>query len=273
GALEVWLRGIEGRLETNKDHFETDRAKMVYIESRLDPSVVADILPYYDPHHPEQIKNSEQLLEHLKETYIDKNKRSNASTELYTLEMNINQDFDAFKIKYIRAAGAAHLPKVAWKSDFENRLPPELTGPSAASFLDDSVTFNHYCQIISKIANSEKRAFKGKVQKAKDASPRAAGSGGGRASGTSTLRPSGGQPRRAPLPTRTKEEAERLFNEGRCFVCEQKGHLRKECPKRGKQNVDADRKARLAMIYRMHNIDDHKDYDDSASSGEEESTN
>ncbi|KAL2017203.1 hypothetical protein VTK56DRAFT_2410 [Thermocarpiscus australiensis] len=246
--FEQWHRDICNKLKVNADHFNDDQARQAYIESRLGGKAKRELAPYLRDTHPEPITTSDRLLTHLWEQYHDPLK-SQKSLEAYDdLEMKPGDDYLAFKNDFVRLAGECGKPRASWKHEFNRRLSDSLQRALAGAFLDDTVTFDQFVRLGMQHAMinkrvSERRAANRQTNPAKPnqkASPRKTTTGG---AATNTGKPNAGSFDRKL----TQDKVRILYQEGRCFVCREKGHTSRDCPKKIQQDT-VDREARLKAL-------------------------
>ena len=139
--------------------------------------------------------------------------------------MKPGDSFTAFKNDFVRLAGECGKSKVEWKAEFKRRLPGTLQRALAPSYLDPAVTFNQYVRLGAEISYSYRQIGNGHAPR-RDGAPRA----------TKTPKISDPRPA-APKAESTAsqlspEEVRKLYDEGRCFVCREKGHTSRECPQK-----------------------------------------
>lgn len=252
-GFEMWYRLITNKIEVNSDHFYDDKAIQTYLEGRIQGKAAEDLFPYLCDDHPDQIKSSKQLLRHLWNEYHDPNKLENAIDDFYDADfrMKPGDDYMEFRNKFVRLAGACHVPKKDWKQQFKRRLLNSIATALTRDYLDPTVSFEEYVRLGAEMAQSYKQQQRRwQVTEAKDKktdkpsgrtgrrtnhqSTAGTGNATSQATATGTVRTGG---------RLTNEEAKQLALEGRCFSCKEKGHVSSTCPKRA-----TDRAARDARI-------------------------
>jgi len=232
--FEQWLDAIEDKLEINADHFPTDRARMAYIKSRMGGVSAAELAPYLRSSHPEQIVTLDRLLEHLREQYSDPNRAEQAIDDFRKLEMAPGDDFLAFKNKFVRLAGECGEPRTKWKPEFKRRIPAAMQRALARDYLNPNVTFEEYTRLGAEIALINRQANEKSGRRLNNPKLRSGPSGARQSNPRSGGNKNGDNDKKGnPGPRPTKDEIRILIQEGRCFICREKGHTTRDCPKKG----------------------------------------
>lgn len=245
-TFEYWFRQLKNKLDVNADHFATDTAAKIYIESRVGGDAAANLEPYLEEGHPDQILTTDQLKKHLWNEYRNPSKKEDALSEFSKLKFEPGDDFNKFKNKFVKLAGECRKPKADWKEEFNRKLSTYLKTSMAASYREDAVGFEQFALIASDIADTFRRARQEKTGKPDAVVPtrlsqttRQPGKPfGGRP------KPSGGSPlalKTTPgnLSRPTPDELQKLMTEGRCYICRELGHISRECPKARKPTLAA----------------------------------
>lgn len=246
--FEQWHRDVYNKLRVNADHFNDDHARQTYIESRLGGRAKRELAPYLRDTHPEPITSSERLLAHLWEQYHDPIKAQRSIEAYDELKMDPSDDYLTFKNDFVRLAGECGKPRASWKHEFNRRLTDSLQRALAGAFIDDTVTFDQFSRLGMQHAMINKRISERKTANRQTNLPKVnqknppgkTTSGGGVANvGRSTVANSDKKP--------TQDEIRILYQEGRCFVCREKGHTSKDCPRNNQPDASS-REARLKAL-------------------------
>lgn len=251
--FEQWYRAMENKLEVNADHFPTDRARQAYIESRLGGTAAREIAPYLQATHPEPLDTSARLLAHLWNEYRDPLAKDRARSDFNKLELRPGGDYLAFKNNFVRLAGESGKPRSEWKSEFHGKiLIAALRTALAAAYVDPNTTFDQYTRLGAEIsyanqqareAAAERRQETPKTNKGNQKRNNPAGVGGSKAGAG---RNNNGNKTANKL---TPDEVRKLYEEGRCFNCKERGHKSHECPRSSGGGYDKkDREARIQAI-------------------------
>jgi len=263
-SFEVWYRQLGNKLVGNHDWFADDRTKQGYIEGRLGGKAAQALQPYLSKDHPERISTSEELLKHLWEEYHDPNTYMKALRAYDNLTMEADMSYGEFRAEFVRLAGEARKPKSDWKAEFHRRLSGRLQTALAEKFLDPLVTFDAMAKYGTQMDMIQKNAYAQRDEAKKDAKKDAKPTGSGNGSGNGGNRRGeyrGGGNRNGATPANNNptprgdrpripvEKLKRLIAEGRCFNCEQTGHMSDNCPSpKTARPMDRDREARIAAI-------------------------
>ncbi|CCC11948.1 unnamed protein product [Sordaria macrospora k-hell] len=207
-------------------------------------------MPYLRKTHPNQIKTYSDLMTHLWRQYHDPNQEENALQNFTKLKMGNNNNFDFFKNKFVRMSGECQRPKTQWKRELSQRFRLNC---------DSSISLESYCndcsgfgQVLKIIAEENKAVSKlGKGNKGEG--NRNPGSNSNSASKPTAASSGGGSTRQT---SDRHEETTRLFNEGRCFLCKERGHTKRDCSE--KERFDRERRERVAAIVDRHLAHDNR---------------
>ncbi|KAJ8127922.1 hypothetical protein O1611_g5714 [Lasiodiplodia mahajangana] len=272
-GFEVWYRSQNNRLTNNEDWFTTDAAKMADIESHLGGEVANNLQPYLETTHPNCIRTSKALMEHLKQQYEDPNKKQKSRAAFAALEMGSLNDFQAFKNEFHKLAGERMLPKDDWKDEFYQRLAPRIKYQVTKNYLDAKVTYQEFVLEVEQLVHTMNQVDADKKKK-QGSSSNSSGAGNKNQrqrrfdNRQDSRAPSSSSSSSAPanhkskLGKPNKAEFDQLLKEGRCFVCREKGHITKDCPRRSQ--ADKDRDARLAVLFAKYGDkgeEEHEDHD------------
>lgn len=241
-GFEQWFRDIENKLSVNRDHFFDDRARQAYVESRLGGKAKRDLAPYLRHTHPAPVNTATKLLVHLWRNYYDPSKEQEALDEWHKLELKMGGDFLTFKNDFVRLAGELAKPRATWKNEFNRKLYRQFRRDMVKSLADRSVGFDQFVEEAQQIAVINKqesgRAAAEPRQGGQNNATRG-GRGGARRGGNDKGAGGGGpQARPAAAPQLSAEEVKRLYEERRCFICREKGHRSRECPRNGFNKED-----------------------------------
>lgn len=247
--FEVWHRQMRKKLSVNHDHFVDDDAKQAYIESRLGGKAADELMPYLRDTHPDQIDSPAKLMTHLWNEYYDPNQAEKALDEFAELKLRSGGDYQAFKNNFVRLAGETGQPRTKWKTEFKRRLPTTLQIALAAAYIDPNVTFEQLAQQGANIALVEKQA-----SAERDPPRTRGGATRGSRAGAQRSRPGTSRPVQGDraTPKLTADDFKKLYEEGRCFICREQGHLSRECPRKGRKEsraADPNREAHIALLW------------------------
>ena len=253
-SFDFWYRMIENKLKVNGHHFDSDEAKRVYIESRVQGQAGENLLPYLSHDHPDRIRTSEGLLKHLWTEYHNHHRRVNALNDFNDLLMEPGNDFTTFRNAFVRLAGECRRPRDEWKEEFHRRMLPSMMDKLAREVVDDKVGFEEYARVAAQLALNYEQTQKSKKKREKTGTSTATSDGKGKRSKLDKDRRTDAAASTSNTKITTKlseNEIKQLAREGRCFNCKEKGHIGVDCPKK-----KTDREARIAAIAAKYNQHD-----------------
>lgn len=201
--LPAFVRKLRYKLEGNADRYPNERFRLLYAHSRLEKDAVALIDPLMD----KDIHNVDQLVTFLEATYGDPNKELTALSRLSGLRQG-KRSFTSHFAEFRRLAADTGLNEIGLIASLRNSLSHELQRAMVGEALPSDL--NDYANLISTYDNN--------------------------------LRFLPDRPRRYPVthpdameidasayaPASFSERQKRI-KEGRCFKCNQKGHISKDC--------------------------------------------
>jgi hypothetical protein len=250
-GFEAWIRQVKNKLAVNADHFPTTQAAQTYIEARLGGVAADNLQPYLRDISALQITTAEELVRHLEQEYRDPNQARHARDAYEALRMKPSDNYLRFKNEFVRLAGECGEARSSWKDQFKRRLTTTLQSNLAMAFCDPAIDFERFVQIGAEVANTLDTAFKDKqANKGTNNTRMAANKEGDQPAASKNKwqpRDGGGGGRGKPAePRHHPDELRRLYDEARCFICKETGHVAARCPK--KQGQDQMKEARFAAI-------------------------
>lgn len=250
--FEFWYSSMKTKLSVNADHYPSEEAKMLAIQSKLGGSAATNLMPYIRESNKQRLKTAKAMLEHLWDEYYDHNKTKKAEVEFSKLHMENFKDFMTFKNEFVRQAGESGEPQDRWKSLLERKLPNRVKNALVLQFLDDTVDFQKICKLCQQVDLTYKLSSMLKDDgKPKNSGTNSGTSGGGRNQGRgggnsnrngggsrNTGGSGGGGDANRKKPHErdwakgrlTPEEVVRYVSENRCFNCREQGHQSRRCP-------------------------------------------
>ncbi|EGO53858.1 hypothetical protein NEUTE1DRAFT_149128 [Neurospora tetrasperma FGSC 2508] len=153
----------------------------------------------------------------------------------------MNEDFQEFRNAFVRLAGECNRPAETWKQEFNWKLPTDIQNALLFGYGEDTVDFTAFVRMAKKCVENSQRLWKSKHKdnkgkdkdKGKDNKNTSSKARGSSSSSSSAAKGSGSQ----RPPNMSKEEARKLLEENKCFVCKQTGHRFRDCPnKRNNSN-------------------------------------
>ena len=236
-AFENWLSKMEGKLEANKDHFETEAMRMAYIESRTGGNAAKHLGPRLRATALDRFTTGHEMLVYLSTIYEDPNKVHNAKYGFRRLYQGPNEDFHDFLTKFLHLAGESQLSKVEYKYELNSKLSSKLRPMVYSQYGDPSVDFHRFSSQCSQAALAIKEITASEARQARYRFPssNANTSTELNASKTSTSKTTTLIPNKEPLSAGKLA----LMKEGKCFYCKGAGHRVFECPVRSSKSINA----------------------------------
>lgn len=229
--FEDWLLLISQKLTANADHFDTPQLRMAYVASRCDGKARKHITPRLRQDAMNPYTDSKDMINHLKTIYDDPNRVTTAKHQFRQLYMKANDKFHDFLSEFLYLAAEAGVAEDTWKDELYIKLTTKLQELCIAESYKDG-SFQEFSSAVSQTAsrlevinhrNQKTRSFN--FPTGKDSTK-----GSNRAGITVKKEPT---PSRSSSPTAPQTGGvgrERLMKEGRCFHCQEHGHLARDCP-------------------------------------------
>ena len=242
--IDQWLLLLRNKLERNASLFPTEEHKLGYVLSRIEGEALTRMEPRLRKGSKQPFKTAEEILTELYRMYGDANRHLTAKNEFRRLRMKKTDvaELQTFWAEFQRLSAELDESESSLIEGFAYKLTPELQKHLAletrkatdlyelARLAQDTV---EVWRNADRISNASARYTKAAISAtsgtsaptgAKETNSRAGTPAVARAAtpGTALV------PRRTPNPDPAKEK---IMAEGRCFNCQEKGHLVKDCPK------------------------------------------
>ena len=218
--FEDWLLLISQKLAANADHFDTPQLRMAYIASRCEGKARKHITPRMRDDVLNPYSDSKDMLDHLKMIYNDPNRVTTAKLQFRQLYMKTNDKFHDFLSEFLYLAAEAGVAEDNWKDELYTKLTTRLQELCISDRIKNG-TFQEFSSAVSQTASflevinhrSQKDTSKGVNQ-------------------SSTTVKKDLTPSQSPSSTASQTSGvgrDRLMKEGRCFHCQEHGHLARDC--------------------------------------------
>jgi len=201
--LPAFIRKLRYKLEGNADRYPNERSRLLYAHSRLEKDAVALIDPLMD----RDIHDIDQLVTFLEATYGDPNKELTALSRLSGLRQG-KRSFTSHFAEFRRLAADTGLNEIGLIASLRNSLSHELQRAMVGEALPSDL--NDYANLISTYDNNL-RFLPDRPRRLPVAHPDAM------EIDTSNYAPAG------------SAERQKRIKDGRCFKCNQKGHISRDC--------------------------------------------
>jgi hypothetical protein len=201
--LPAFVRKLKYKLEGNADRYPNERSRLLYAHSRLEKDAVALIDPLMD----KDIHTVDQLVTFLEATYGDPNKELTALSRLSGLRQG-KRSFTSHFAEFRRLAADTGLNEIGLIASLRNSLSHELQRAMVGEALPNDL--NDYANLISTYDNNL-RFLPDRSRRLPVAHPDAMDID------VMNYAPAG------------SAERQKRIKEGRCFKCNQKGHISSNC--------------------------------------------
>ena len=207
--LTLFITKLRFKLEGNADRYPDERSKIIYAHSRLE----RDPATLIDPMMDKDIHSVEQLLAFLKATYDDPNKELSAWSKLDALKQG-KKGFLSHFAEFRRLVADTELNESAQISHLRRTLSDELRRAMVGVLVPHNL--NNYANLIAQYDNdlrylpsrpTQRPTHVAAVRRDPDAMEIDA----------SKYAPAG------------SAEREKRIKEGRCFKCNSKNHISRNC--------------------------------------------
>lgn len=226
--FDDWLVLMQQKLSANADHYDTPELRRAYVASRCEGDAAKHITKRLKNDAVNAYKDSTDLLEHLEQIYHDPNRLASAKLKFRGLFMKNKDKFHDFLSEFIYWADEAEIDEKDWREELYQKITTDLQKLTMSEAIRTNGTFQEFVNYCSQTANRlevinnrsrHNRVFRNWT--------------------------SSNQNQNSPAPANTvKRESkeadrlgvdpeirQRLMQEGKCFKCQQFGHLARECPK------------------------------------------
>lgn len=214
------------------DPDDEEDAQIAYVKTRVKGKANDHLYPFLDAKRDMAVRvHLEDVIYFLERIFEDPNRRVSARAELKALKMPFLGDFSTFQAEFTRLANIARMNTDDWKEEMHDRTYGTLKVRMEKYVTSDKYDFYRYCekaQSFSRVlaettkTNKERRE---RSQAAKAAKVIQNPAGSGLAQKVTDRQVEKGI-REDSTP------AGKTLNDGKCFNCNKKGHIARECPER-----------------------------------------
>jgi len=230
--INNWLSRMRKKLRSNKDHFPTEDMKLAYAEGRIGGEAATHAEERFKEDATEPYETVEDLFEHLHMIYTNPNRLFTAKNEFKKLYIKKDQTFHDFYTKFLRLASEAKIAITDQKYELYTKLSFSLQKAVITNYNSDNTVqeFAKQCTIFDQslkaIEDREGRAT-GRQKSNKNGTTSKEPTETSQTPNVSKVNPNGKE-----IPKYGSELRQQLSKAGKCFICQESGHLMRDCPKR-----------------------------------------
>jgi hypothetical protein len=226
-----WLSRMKNKFKVNQDHFPTEEIKLAYAEGRIGGDAAVYVAERFKEDATEPYETISDLFEHMQTIYIDPNRLFTAKNEFKKLYMKKDQTFHEFYIKFLQLAGEAKIAITDQKYELYTKLSFGLQKAVITNYNSDNTVqeFAKQCTV-----------FDQSLKAIEEREGRTTGRQKSSKSGVVAKEPvdtnknvsTGNNPNNKEVPKYGSELRQQLSRAGKCFICQESGHMMRDCPKR-----------------------------------------
>lgn len=152
---------LKKKLSDNANHFPTKASKIHYILSKINRPATNNLLPFIQKIYkqPAIFQTSQQILNHLKTYYRNPNAHNKAHEKYKKLSISNNALFQTFKLKFVKLAKQADIPRKKYKRDLNNKIPSRLNERVVKKLYNDGINFEQFCHVLIQYNNQQHKNF------------------------------------------------------------------------------------------------------------------
>ena len=233
-----WASKMRAKLRANKDYYDIKELKMAYVENRTGGDAVRHLAPRLEEGE-NQFQTATDMLEYLETIYLDPNRQEKARAEFKKLEIKDSEEYHTFLTRFLHLANKAKILADSFKMELRDRLTNKLRKHTISSYIDMD-TFAEYSKRCSQVAQD----LRGMRNTSTAVDLGRTGTTYSKSTRTVTPVPraiTAGETTTTPSPKivvkqerRTEAEQQAFRAAKRCFRCEGKGHMARDCPSKSK---------------------------------------
>jgi hypothetical protein len=223
------VAAVRRKLLINADYYPTPDSRVYFMSGLYEGKAGLHIGPRLTIDASNPYRDVEDLIDHLKTVFDNPNRATEAYVEYQALVMKPKDDFNDFLAEFVRLAEESRQPQDFRQRTLYDKLPNMLQSQMMQVVDDPDVDFDKFVHLCQRTAHNITLQ-----QKNRDT----------RRAATST--PSGQTPTKTTLTAKTMknespttrsklmnaDKRAALMKEGRCFTCEEKGHVTRDCPRK-----------------------------------------
>lgn len=221
-----WKGKIHDKLTANKDQYDSEELRMAYLMSRVGGMASKHLLPRRRQDHSNKFMTADEMLKVLDGVFDDPNRRLTAQREYQKLYQG-SRPFKDFWADFQRLAAELDYTQSGFMADLRIKVSTTIMEKIAGEEFTSLVEMSKKCLVIDQHL-SDISAQKARYNRSKSvtATVGAFVPPNTSASRNSYTTDTANRPTRAPHADPKIEEA---MAAGRCFYCNEKGHMARNC--------------------------------------------
>ena len=241
-TIRQWIKEIRDKFRDNADHFKDEDALMSYVYRQTEGKAKNHLEPRYRTERANEFADSEEMLTYLSTVMGDPQEARKAKRKYRKMKMTVTDDFHEFFTSFLQNAALGDIPESEWIDDLRQKLSYPLSSAVSAREFDE---IQEFAAVLSRIEANLSIARESNPRGVSSADTPAVRSSANRftdrnnrqVTPVTLSRPSmtpatANTPSPSFRPYRRPEftpEQKKLASEGRCFNCQQTGHLSRDC--------------------------------------------
>lgn len=250
--FDHWYLLMQQKLAANADHFTTPQLRIAYVVSRTKDKAQRHVMSRMRPTAVNRYGDADDIFKHLDSIFGDPNRVTVAKEKFIRLAMKTTDKFHDFLSDFLHLADEAEIHEDDFKDELYRKLTKRLQ-IAMVKDVDMPVTFKEFSDSCAQVYS--RYEIIGQPQQG-----RTFGGGTRTASAHFSSRvppPAVKVERSGQITSMSAEIHEQLMRQGKCFGCQEFGHILRHCPKTRvplqlkAMEADGDRKEESADIARM----------------------
>ena len=230
--FEDWLLLMTQKLEANHDHYNSPQLHHAYVASHCDGKACKHITPQLQSESVNPYEDSSNMIEHLKTIYDDPNQVITAQNQFWQLYIKNTDWFHNFLSEFLYLTTEAGISDDDLKDELYHWITTKLQELIMPEINSDG-TFQQFTFFCSQTASCLE-IMNHCIQKNQQYTSSQGCTGSSSMNTTIKKEPNTSSPSTTYLQ---KADWMQLMHEGKCFNCQEQGHLSTDCPKKQKSEL------------------------------------